>query len=277
MSATTSWGNQLTFHVSLLLSREQINDTIWFLHESGWSKYNKDCESTARDLIKLFYRIMMTDAFRQYSKINPLQSCHIRGGGLAGVGSDTWGISERQTWRLETSEVRCPPVTWSAFPLLSPLITVSDGKWWKGGGGVLVGWRDLGRKDGRRSVMRLRVKCNEPGNEPQGVSPFSNYFTANPVDALHLGKVHKHTEHVCVHVCLPHQHKVWQHQLQHNYCGCAEYCVFSPISQWTDVYIYLYVISIYLYSQLVGTSTGFFIELRNDLISLMLPEMISPH
>lgn len=56
--------------------------------------------------------------------------------------------------------------------------------------------------------MRLRVKCNEPGNEPQGVSPFSNYFTANPVDALHLGKVHKHTEHVCVHVCLPHQHKV---------------------------------------------------------------------
>lgn len=63
---------------------------------------------------------------------------------------DTRDFCENSVDRLEdwkTSEVRCPPVTWSNFPLLSPLITVSKGKWWKRGGGVMKRWRDLGKKE----------------------------------------------------------------------------------------------------------------------------------
>lgn len=153
----------------------------------------------------------MTDVFQQYSKSadqSPPLFCYIGGGGWQGSGWRHEGFQWEfggQTWRLKTSEVRCPPVTWCDFPLLSPLITVSDGKWWKGGGGVMKRWRDLGRKGWSHSMMRLCVKCNEPGNEPRGISPFWSYFTANPVDLLHLGKAYTHTWHVCVHVYCSHQ------------------------------------------------------------------------
>lgn len=71
----------------------------------------------------------------------------MNGGGWQGSGRRHEGFQREfsgQTWRLKTSEDWCPPVTWSDFPLLSPLITVSDGKWWKGGGGVTKRWRGCG-------------------------------------------------------------------------------------------------------------------------------------
>lgn len=139
--------------------------------------------------------------------INPPKSCHIGGGGWRGVGSETRGISVRQTWRLKNEWSQM-----SSCELIRFSITVSSNHSERRETmkrvveGVMNRWGNLGRKGWSRSMMwlcvRVRVKCNEPGNEPQGVSPFWSYFTSNPVDVLHRGKAHKNTRHVCVHVFL---------------------------------------------------------------------------
>lgn len=118
-------------------------------------------------------------------RMTPAHSRHSGAGGQQGSGQD-FGETALKTGK--TSEVRCPPVTRSDFPLLSPLITVSEGKWWKGGGGLMNRWRGLGRKGWSYSTMWPCVKCSEPGNEPQGVSPFSSYFHSEPCWRASPGK-----------------------------------------------------------------------------------------
>lgn len=108
--------------------------------------------------------------------INLLQSCHCGSGGQQGSSWKHEGFQREfagQTWGQKMSEVRCPPVTWSDFPLLPPLITVSDGKWWKSGGGVMDRWRDLGKK-GLGVAVRWGCVWNAMNlqNEPRGISPF---------------------------------------------------------------------------------------------------------
>lgn len=107
-------------------------------------------------------------------RMTPAHSRHSGAGGQQGSGQD-FGETALKTGK--TSEVRCPPVTRSDFPLLSPLITVSEGKWWKGGGGLMNRWRGLGRKGWSYSAMWPCVKCNEPGNEPQGVFSVLKLFS----------------------------------------------------------------------------------------------------
>lgn len=136
--------------------------------------------------------------------INPVQSRHTGGGGWRGSGRRLEGLQrEFSAHRLEDwKRVKSDILLWPEpiFPSLSPLITVSDWKWWKGGGGVMKRWGDLGRKAWSHSMMWPCLKCNEAGNEPQGVSLFSSYFTPNPVDLLHLGEAYKYTWGICVHV-----------------------------------------------------------------------------
>lgn len=119
--------------------------------------------------------------------INLLQSCHRGSGGQRWGGGGSWAENMKDFRgnsldRLEdrkTSEVRCPPVTWSDFPLLSPLITVSDGKWWKSGG-WWGWWRDEGiwGRKGWESWQDWGCVWNAMNlqNEPRAVSPILKLF-----------------------------------------------------------------------------------------------------
>lgn len=118
--------------------------------------------------------------------INLLQSCH-RGSGGQRWGGGSWAENMKDFRgnlldRLKDrkmSEVRCPPVTWSDFPLLSPLITVSDGKWWKSGG-WWGWWRDEGiwGRKGWESWHDWGCVWNAMNlqNEPRAVSPIFKLF-----------------------------------------------------------------------------------------------------
>lgn len=125
------------------------------------------------------------------------------------------------------NKVRWPPVTWSNFPLLSPLITENAGKGWKGGRGgdeqmkgFFLGWGGWSH-----NTTRMCVKCNKVGREPQGVSPHS-HVAANPTDALHLWE----GWHVCIHVVYFILHAVWQQGLLITHWACQNSFIFLTVA-----------------------------------------------
>lgn len=113
----------------------------------------------------------------------------------------------KQNWKAKTNEVRCPPVTWSHFPLLPPLITASDGKWWKKG----EGWQgDEGIWEVKVGVMARWVCVQNViklRNEPQGVSLFLSYFKPSPVDLEQKGNPSSYAPGACV--CVFSQDLLW--------------------------------------------------------------------
>ena len=133
------------------------------------------------------------------------------------VGSETWGISARIWWtRLEGwKRVKSQM---SSCDLIRFSITVSFNHSWATGndervleGAMKERWRDLvEERDGVMAWCGCVWNAMNPGMSLRVFPPFSSYFTANPVDVLHLGKAYKGTWRVCVHVYFAHQHKVWQ-------------------------------------------------------------------